>query len=263
MLKEPSRTSESQSEGELMYGAELAKVYETLYRSRGKDWSAEAAYLAELIRDRFPAAQSLLDVACGTGAHLERFGELFGHVEGLEYSADMLAVAERRLPDGTPLHMGDMREFDLGRTFEAVSCMFTAISYVGGLADMRAAVRCMVEHLVPGGVLVIEPWWFPEKFLPGYVAGEVVREDGQTIARVSHSTLQDNVTRLEVRYLVGTSAGITQFTEVDYLSLFTKDEYLAAFTDAGCAAEFIEPDPEGKDVIIPRGRGLFIGTRAT
>ncbi|ASR34885.1 SAM-dependent methyltransferase [Prauserella marina] len=244
-----------------MYGAELANVYETLYRGRGKDWGAEAAYLARLIRDRLPAARSLLDVACGTGAHLEKLGELFGHTEGLDYSADMLAVAERRLPGGTFLHRGDMREFDLGRRFDAVSCMFTSISYTGGLGDMRAAVRRMAEHLVPGGVLVIEPWWFPEKFIPGYVAGEVVRENDRTIARVSHSTVRDNVTRLEVRYLVGTSAGITQFTEVDHLSLFTKDEYLAAFTDAGCAAEYIEPDPEGKDVIIPRGRGLFIGTR--
>jgi dTDP-3-amino-3,4,6-trideoxy-alpha-D-glucopyranose N,N-dimethyltransferase len=243
-----------------MYGAELAKVYETVYRSRGKDWAAEAVHVAALIRTRFPSAQSLLDVACGTGAHLAGFDELFDHTEGLELSAAMRAVAAQQLP-GVPVHDGDMRKFDLGRTFDAVSCMFTAISYTGGLADMRAAVRRMAQHLVPGGVLVIEPWWFPEKFIEGYVAGEVVRDGDRTIARVSHSTLEENVTRLEVRYLVGSPTGIIQFTEVDHLTLFTKEEYLGAFTDADCTAEFIEPDPNGQDVIIPRGRGLFVGTR--
>lgn len=245
-----------------MYGAELAEVYEEVYRSRGKDWEAEAAHLAGLIRSRFPQARSLLDVACGTGAHLAGFAELFDHTEGLEVSAAMRALAAQRLT-GTLVHDGDMRDFDLGRKFDAVSCMFTAISYVGGLTDMREAVRCMAQHLVPGGVLVIEPWWFPEKFIEGYVAGEVVYAGDQTIARVSHSTLEGMVTRLEVRYLVGSpTGGITQFTEVDHLTLFTKEEYLGAFIDAGCTAEFIEPDPAGQDVIVPRGRGLFIGTRA-
>ncbi|MEU6024242.1 class I SAM-dependent methyltransferase [Micromonospora sp. NPDC048871] len=244
-----------------MYGAELADVYEAVYRSRGKDWRQEAAYLTGLIRDRLPGAGSLLDVACGTGAHLAGFDDLFDHTEGLELSAAMRAVAGRRLP-GVTVHAGDMREFDLGRTFDAVTCMFTAISYVGGLADMRAAVRCMASHLVPGGVLVIEPWWFPEKFIDGYVSGEVIRDGDRTIARVSRSTAANNVTRLEVRYLIASPAEITQFTEVDYLSLFTLQEYLGAFTDAGCTAEFLPPNPAGPEPIVPAGRGLFIGTRS-
>ncbi|MFD2396188.1 class I SAM-dependent methyltransferase [Prauserella oleivorans] len=37
--------------------------------------------------------RSLLDVACGTGAHLRRFARRCPHVEGLELSPDMLTVA--------------------------------------------------------------------------------------------------------------------------------------------------------------------------
>lgn len=243
-----------------MYGAELAEVYEAVYRSRGKDWGAEAAHVADLVRSRFPGANSVLDVACGTGAHLATFDELFDHAEGLEMSSAMREVAARQLP-GVTVHEGDMRKFDLGRRFDAVSCLFTAIAYAGDLSDMRSAIRCMAEHLVPGGIMVVEPWWFPEKFIEGYVSGEVLEDGGRTIARVSHSTREGDVTRLEVRYLVGSSTGISQFTEVDRLTLFTEEEYLAAFADAGCPAEFIGPDPEGRDVIIPRGRGLFVGTR--
>lgn len=243
-----------------IFGADLAQVYELVYRSRGKNWVAEAEYVAGLVKDRFPAADSLLDVACGTGAHLATLSTSFGHVEGLELSAAMRRLAERTLP-GVVVHAGDMRGFDLGRTFDAVSCMFASIGYVGGLADMRAAVQCMADHLVPGGVVVVEPWWFPEKFVEGWVAGDLVREDGRTVARVSHSTLEDGATRLEVRYLVGDADGIRQFTEVDVLGLFTREQYLAAFRDAGCSADYLEPGTAGQDVIVPRGRGLFVGTR--
>lgn len=243
-----------------MYGPELADVYEAVYRNRGKDWKKEAQFIAELIRDRLPAADALLDVACGTGAHLAGFAELFDRVEGLELADSMRAVAERRLP-GVPLHAGDMREFRLPTKFDAVTCMFTAISYVETLAGMRSAVRCMAEHLVPGGVLVIEPWWFPEKFIDGYVSGELVRDGDRTIARVSRSTNESGVTRLDVRYVVASAAGITQFTEIDRLALFTLEEYLGAMEDAGCTAEFQPPDPAGRDAIVPAGRGLFVGVK--
>ncbi|UQA97326.1 class I SAM-dependent methyltransferase [Streptomyces halobius] len=235
-----------------MYGPELAEVYEIFYRSRGKDWPAEAAYVMEVVRSRCPEADSLLDVACGTGAHLETFGALCKHTEGLEIAEPMRELAHQRLPEVT-VHPGDMRAFDLGHAFDTVVCMFCAIGYLATVSDMRDAVRSMTRHLRPGGVLVIEPWWFPEDHVEGYVAGDLGRENGRTVARISHSTRQGRATRMEVRFLVGDRHGIREFTEIDVLTLFTKNEYLAAFTDAGCTVEFLPGDPTG--------RGLFVGVR--
>jgi len=48
--------------------------------------------------DRNPNARTLLDVACGTGAHLVHFNNLYA-VEGLDLSPDLLAIAAQRLPD--------------------------------------------------------------------------------------------------------------------------------------------------------------------
>lgn len=235
-----------------MYGHELADVYEEIYRSRGKDWDREAADIARLVAERNPGADSLLDVACGTGAHLSGFGAAFALAEGLEIAEPMRRVAEQRLP-GTTVHAGDMREFDLGRTYSAVSCMFCAIGYLETVADMRSALRSMAAHLEPGGVLVVEPWWFPENFIEGYVAGDLARTEHRTIARISHSTRKGRATRMEVRFTVGDATGIQQFTEIDVLTLFTKEEYVSAFTDAGCSVEFLEGGPTG--------RGLFVGVR--
>jgi SAM-dependent methyltransferase len=227
-------------------------VFESIYRSRGKDWEREARYVEAQIRSRFPDAASVLDVACGTGAHLEVFDRLFAHAEGVELAEPMLDVAMNRLP-GVPLHQGDMRDFDLARTFDAICCMFCSIGYVNDLTEMRKAVWTMARHLNPNGVLIIEPWWFPEQFIDGYVAGDLSRENGRCITRISHSTRQGDKTRMELRYVIGEPDGITAFTEIELLCLFTKDEYLAAFADAECPAEFLEGGPTG--------RGLFVGVR--
>ena len=48
-----------------------------------KDYGGEADYLVQVIRRHHPAAHSLLDVACGTGRHLERLRQEF-EVEGLD-----------------------------------------------------------------------------------------------------------------------------------------------------------------------------------
>ncbi|ONI76349.1 SAM-dependent methyltransferase [Actinosynnema sp. ALI-1.44] len=236
----------------LSYGSGFAEIYEVVYRGRGKDWADEARTVAEMATARFPAAATLLDVACGTGAHLETFRDLFDHVEGVDRAPAMRAVAEARLP-GVPIHDGDMRDFDLGRTFDVVCCMFNSIGYVGGLPSLRAALCSMARHLVPGGVLVVEPWYFPETFVDGHVAGDLVNQDGLTVARVSHTVRHDRTTTLEVRFLIGDRHGIRDLKQVSVLTLFTKDEYLTAFAQAGCPAAYIEGGLAN--------RGMFVGVR--
>jgi dTDP-3-amino-3,4,6-trideoxy-alpha-D-glucopyranose N,N-dimethyltransferase len=235
-----------------MYSAELADVYEQIYRSRGKDWTAEAVLVDEVVRRHRPAARTLLDVACGTGAHLEALSSRFGHVEGLELAEPMRERATLRLP-GVRIHPGDMRDFDLHTTFDAITCMFCSIAYLETVSEMRAAIGCMARHLSPGAVLVVEPWWFPEQFIEGYVAGDLARVEGRTVTRISHSTLDGRATRMEVRFMVGDESGIREFVEIDRLTLFTREEYESAFRDAGCSVEFL-PGP-------PTGRGLFLGIR--
>jgi dTDP-3-amino-3,4,6-trideoxy-alpha-D-glucopyranose N,N-dimethyltransferase/N-dimethyltransferase len=235
------------------YRREVAEVYDDVFRSRGKDFEAEATLVTELVLAASPAASSLLDVACGTGAHLETFRKKFRHVAGVELAQPMIEVAGRRLP-GVDVHSGDMRDFHLDERFDAVTCLFSAIGYMHTEQELAAAVRCMAGHLEPGGVLVIEPWWFPERFIDGYVAGDVARVDGKAIARLSHTRRDGMLTQMTAKYLVADRAGITEFHEYDVLRLFTREQYLEAFAKAGCPARYL-PDS-------PTGRGFLIGTKA-
>jgi dTDP-3-amino-3,4,6-trideoxy-alpha-D-glucopyranose N,N-dimethyltransferase len=234
------------------YSDELADVYDLIFSPHRKNYDGEAAEVVRQIEKRFPGARSLLDVGCGTGNHLERFRDAFEHVEGVEPAASMRRLAQRKLP-AVRIHDADMRELHLGRTFDAVSCMFGPIGYMADEAQLGAAIRGMAAHLVVGGVLVVDPWWFPENFIDGYVMAEVARDERRSVARVSHSVRTGSSMCITARYLVGEATGIRDFGTADTLRLFREDQYADAFTNAGLAVEYLPG--------AATDRGLFIGTR--
>nr|CTQ89509.1 Methyltransferase [Kibdelosporangium sp. MJ126-NF4] len=234
----------------LMYeNTSAADLYDILYQDR-KDYRAEADLVAGLVRSRKPAAESLLDVACGTGIHLQAFADLFRHVEGVDLAEPMIEIARRRLPN-VPVNHGDMRELGLDREFDAIVCMFSSIGYLSTTSDLDKALSSMARHLSPGGVVVIEPWYFPDTFLDGHVSGHTVTKDNRTISRVSHSTRDGNATRMEIHYVTADGAsGVHHRSEIDRLTLFGRADYEAAFTRAGLRPKFIE---------IARKPGFFVG----
>jgi len=225
-----------------------ARIYDAIYASV-RDYPREAAELDRLIQERRPGARTLLDVACGTGAHLEHL-EGYG-VEGLDLDPEMLAVARERLPD-VPFHEGDMAVFALGERFDAVVCMFSSIGYVRTEERLSSAIASMARHLEPGGVLVVEPWLSPDVWMDRHVGAVFVDDPELKIARMNVAQREGTVSMFEFEYLVGTPDGIERFAERHELGLFTVEQYLQAFRIAGLEAEH---DQEG-----PMGRGLYIAT---
>src|SRR5262245_28961082 len=115
-----------------------ADFYDALYAF--KNYDKEARLLIDLIRQRRPGAESLLDVGCGTGKHLDVFREHF-RVEGVDSNAALLVGAERRC--GAPMHQADMRTFNLGHRFDVVTCLFSAVGSLPEVADLHRAVARM------------------------------------------------------------------------------------------------------------------------
>lgn len=236
-----------------MYETGSAEIYNLVHQGRGKDYEAESAIVVDAIRSWKQDAATLLDVACGTGGHLDHFRKAFTAVEGVDRSTDMLALAKGLLPE-VPLHAGDMRTFDLGRTFDAVTCLFCSIAHMRTTEDLDRTLARFAAHVDRGGVVVVEPWWFPDTFLPGYVTGAVVEAEGRTIARVSHSSVEGNATRMTVECLVADSdSGIRHISETTLITLFTRAEYENAFDRAGLTPRYLEGGFSG--------RGLFVGVR--
>src|SRR6266496_422653 len=93
-----------------------------------KSYETECARLVSFIRNHLGNAMSLLDVACGTGKHLECLRHSFT-VEGADINPNFLTLARQRLP-GIPLHEADMMTLNLGKTFDVVTCLFASITCV-------------------------------------------------------------------------------------------------------------------------------------
>lgn len=233
-----------------------AEVYDALY-TQMKDYGQEAEELSVLLGQYAQRpVQNLLDVACGTGLHLEHFRHLYD-VEGLDLSEAQLAIARTRLPD-LPLHHADMSTFRLNRTFDAVTCLFSAVGHLEDVATLRQAMRQMTDHLNEGGVLIVEPWIFPDEFRDGSIHLNVVDEPELKVTRVSISRREGNRSLLEMHHTVARPGRVHSFVEEDVLTMFTRNEYLDAFMAAGLTTHH---QAEGFTYTNRKSRGLYIGVK--
>ena len=241
------------------YG-DLARWYDPLYASLGKDPAAEATALLAVAADLGVAPTSLLDVACGTGAHLETFDRHVPEVVGVDISQDMLAVARGRLPHVLLRH-GDMRGLDLGRTFDVVTCLFSAIGHVRDEDDLHAAIGRMAAHVAPGGVLLVEPWIQPDQMLPaadepgGHRGLTTVTTADGVVARALRSTRRGQVLVIEFAWAVADATGVHTAQETFRMPMFTREHLLSSVERAGLEASWQQPEA------LHAGRGLLVGRR--
>lgn len=236
---------------------ELAHWYDPLYAATGKDHVAEARALLDVAQRLGVRPTSLLDVACGTGQHLATFREVIDDVVGLDHAPGMLEVARERLPDDVPLRHGDMRRFDLERTFDVVTCLFSAIGHVRDEGDLDAAIAAMARHVAPGGALLVEPWLTPERVRgDGMRTLDTVTTADGVCARASRSELRGDVLVVQFAWAIATPEGIQTAEESHRMPLFTKERYLEAVGASGL-------DPSWLDVpALSAERGLLVGVRA-
>jgi len=157
--------------------------------------------------------------------------------EGLDLDPNLLAVARQRYPE-VRFHQADMVDFNLGRSFDAVVCLFSAIGYVVTLKRLRAAIAAMARHLSHGGVLLVEPWLTREGYTRGTVHALYVDQPELKLARINVSTVQGRVSVLDFEYLVGTPTGVEHVTEHHELGLFTHEEHCQAAVAAGLESTF-------------------------
>lgn len=226
-----------------------AGIYDAVYSF--KDYAAEARRIHELVEERSPAASSLLDVACGTGKHLEQLRAWY-EVGGLDLDPQLLEIARARLGD-VPLVVEDMTSFELNRRFDVVTCLFSSIGYVGTLQRLNQAVAAMAGHLGSGGILIVEPWFAPDAWLTGRPHLLTVDEPDLKVARMTISGRDGRLAVMDFTYLVGTPGGVEIFSERHEAALFTDEEYRQAFDAAGL---IVHHDDYG---LI--GRGLYIAQR--
>lgn len=226
-----------------------ARIYDLLYTGAGiKDYAVEAAELRQIITKACPSARTLLDVACGTGAHLTHLRQWYS-VEGADISPAMLEIAEQRL-SGVPLHVADMRNLDLGRRFDVVTCLFSSIGYITEPAELRSTIARLAAHVASGGVLILDGWVRPDEWSDTYQGGpDVASDEEMTVVRLSFSRRIGNVTELDMHHLVRTESGIDYFVEKHRLALTPTAEYVSGVEATGLKVAVV-PFMQSRDRIV-------------
>lgn len=220
------------------------------------DYALAANNLMARISKLRPEANTLLDIGCGSGRHLEHLQHHFA-VEGLDLSEGLLKLARERCPDIT-FHHQNMINFTLDHHFEVITCLFAAIGYVKTVENLESAIAAMAGHLKPGGVLFVEPWLYPERYWLDRLNADIVDRPDLKISRMFITRIQGNVSVYDIHYLVGTPDGIEYFIEREELGLFTHEEYVGAFEKAGLQVTY---DEKGGLFDTEHNIGLYTGLK--
>jgi SAM-dependent methyltransferase len=148
---------------EQVFGSTYAGAYDAFYAT--KDYAAECDVIERTL-ERFGdgKVRTLLDLGCGTGGHAIPLSKRGYQVTGVDRSPDMLARARQKAgkdKDAPEFVEGDVRNFSLGRTYDAAVMMFAVLGYQIENADVLAALRSVARHLRAGGVFAFDVWYGP------------------------------------------------------------------------------------------------------
>jgi SAM-dependent methyltransferase len=229
-----------------------ADLYDAIYATF-KDYPAEVERLRPLI-DRYKRSpgKSLLDVACGTGKHIALIREDYT-CEGLDLHPTMGELFRKANP-GVPFHEGDMVDFDLGKRYDVVVCLFSSIGYARTRERLFAALRSFARHTTAGGVIIVEPWLAPWQFRPGHTGANFVDLPDLKVARMSSGEITSEEWILRLHYMIGRHGKVEYLEETHTMGLFEDADYREAFRAAG-----LEVVHDEKGLV---GRGLYVGFAA-
>jgi SAM-dependent methyltransferase len=232
---------------QLMQYSQMAPYYDKLYSF--KDYRDELKVLQEIIRSYLENdLTTLLDVACGTGKHLEVLKDNY-NCEGLDICPDLLDIAIQRNP-GLFFHLADMTNFDLSKKYDIITCFFGSIGHILSVENLWKTIRTFKRQLTDRGIIILEPWHTPEQFKAGRTNLLTVDEPDLKIARCCSSRVHGNISVLDMHHLICTPQGTEHFVEHLELGLFEEKDYMDALSEGGFTVKHEKIRSNGNGVYL-------------
>lgn len=116
---------------------------------------AEQCTFAQRVFRTFASSPGMdyLDLACGTGRHLQLMQQQGFQPHGLDNSSAMLEQAAVRCPQAQ-LQLCDLAEFEQENSFDLITCFLYSIHYSHPTARVQQTLERCFAALRPGGVLL-------------------------------------------------------------------------------------------------------------
>jgi len=187
------------------YSGRHAELYDLFYAE--KPYQDETAFVHRCVQAYQPAANRLLELACGTGTHsllLEKYGY---KIIATDYSPDMIARARQKAQkakSSVDFREQDMRTLDVPeRPFDAIICLFDSIGYVATNENILQVLNGVHRHLGPNGIFLFE-FWHAGAMLCSYDPLRVRRfhTPGGEIERISETQVDYKAQLCHVSYTI-------------------------------------------------------------
>ena len=207
------------------------------------------------------------EFGCGTGRILVPTAQAGIEIVGVDLSQTMLDQL-RAKNDQIELHAGDMRDFEIGRTFKLVTIPFRALSHIEASDDHVQVFANMRRHMEPEGRLVFDV------FNPSYKhladtrpeqLGIEREEDGKQIRRYFNAAPHHDtqVIDVEMRWEIEDDEGnIEELREAFTMRWFFRYELEHALARAGLAVETIYGDFDRSPLRADSPDYIFIARHA-
>lgn len=215
------------------------EYYDTFYSD--KAYEEECDFVDEIFKryTRGPV-KTLLDAGCGTGGHAIPLARRGYEVTGLDASDAMIRQAREKAEKAqvsTAFHVLDIRDFSLGKEFDACTSLFAVFGYLTETADVLAAMARIRRHLKRGSVFTFDFWngLAVLRELPA-VRVKVVEKDGKRVIRTVHPEMDafHHVCRSNYHVLVTKDESvIDEFRETHVVRYFFPQEIAHYLDDAG------------------------------
>lgn len=104
------------------------------------------------------AGGPVLEAACGTGRVLLPTAQAGVDIDGFDVNPRMLDGLRRKaaaLGLAPRVAVGDLRDFTMPRRYALITIPFRAFMHLDATEDQIRSLRCLREHLEPGGALVL------------------------------------------------------------------------------------------------------------
>lgn len=132
----------------------FANIYDDL--TNNVEYEARADYISSLFSSNGINKGALLDLACGTGTMALLMKHKGYDVTGVDFSEDMLVIADNKANGSLKLIEADMRDFSLSKPVNACMCNLDSINHLTDINDVKSCFECVYNALTENGLFVFD-----------------------------------------------------------------------------------------------------------
>jgi len=132
------------------------ELFSAIYNESWDIWTPKVwPFLRRTVRRLAPHARTWLDLCCGNGSLLRHVQNAGFSATGLDSSLYQLRCARKNAPKAKFVR-GDVRDLNLGRTYDVVTCMFDSLNYLTAKRDVFRLFTRVRQHLEKKGLFIFD-----------------------------------------------------------------------------------------------------------